>query len=66
MSISGTFDNINVGRTVLNSSSVLNINGNTSIQEGSYLSFGTVDSISGYGIRDNSGSLEFKNSTGNW
>ena len=31
--ITGTFDNVNVGRTVLNSSSVLNVNGNVSVHQ---------------------------------
>lgn len=31
-----------------------------------YLNFGTFSGSSGYGFRDNSGTMEFKNSGGNW
>ena len=31
-----------------------------------YLNFGSVPGASGYGFRDNAGTLEFKNSGGSW
>lgn len=31
-----------------------------------YLNFGTVSGTSGYGFRDNAGTMEFKNSAGSW
>ena len=64
--ITGTFDNVNVGRTVLNSSSVLNVNGNVSVKSGSFITFGTSDTTSGYGIRDYGGILYFCNSSNRW
>jgi hypothetical protein len=33
---------------------------------GTYLNFGGVSGSDGYGIRDNSGTVQFKNSTGDW
>ncbi len=33
---------------------------------GRYINFGTATSSSGYGFRDNSGTIEFKNSGGSW
>ena len=63
--ITGTFDNVNVGRTVLNSSSVLNVNGNVSVKAGSFIKFGT-DTNPTYGIRDYGGLLYFCNSQGTW
>jgi hypothetical protein len=33
---------------------------------GSYLNFGATSGSTGYGIRDNSGTLEFKNTGGSW
>jgi hypothetical protein len=40
--------------------------GNSILEASSYLNWGTVSGSSGYGIRDKSGTLEFKNSGGNW
>ena len=39
---------------------------NIRVQAGGYVSFGDSDAASGYGIRDNSGTLQFKNSGGDW
>jgi len=36
------------------------------LSTGSYINFGSVDTANGYGIRDNGGQLQIKNSTGNW
>jgi len=51
---------------VINPLSVINSTGNMTLSTGSYITFGSVDTVSGYGIRDNGGQLQFKNSTGNW
>jgi hypothetical protein len=42
------------------------LNGNLSLAAGGYLNFNTPFGTSGYGIRDNSGTLEFKNNGGAW
>jgi site-specific recombinase XerD len=34
--------------------------------DGDYLNFGLTDGTTGYGIRDNAGSMEFKNLSGSW
>lgn len=39
---------------------------NAAIIANGYLSFGTLRGASGYGIRDNAGTIEIKNSGGNW
>lgn len=67
---------INVGSIEQLKSGVLGVNGlavfgNTLLSGASrYLNFGTIptpsDSSTGYGIRDNAGTLEFKNSGGLW
>ena len=40
--------------------------GNTLLQGSSYLNFGSTSGTSGYGIWDNGGTLNFKNSGGSW
>ena len=40
--------------------------GNSLLQANSFLNWGSVSGASGYGIRDNGGTLEFKNSGGSW
>jgi hypothetical protein len=39
---------------------------NVALDASGYLNFGTTTGTSGYGFRDNSGTLEFKNSGGVW
>jgi len=39
---------------------------NQLLSSGAYINFGTVQGSSGYGFRDNGGTLEFKNSGGAW
>ncbi len=41
-------------------------NGNVKLQSGKYLNFGTKEGSSSYGFRDNSGTMEYKNSGGSW
>lgn len=63
---------INVGSTdqVKNAGLALNslaVFGNQILSGSSrYLNFGTTAGASGYGIRDNAGTMEFKNSNGQW
>ena len=62
---------INVGTTDQVKNSALGINGlavfgNSLLQASSYLNWGATAGTSGYGIRDNAGILEFKNSGGTW
>ena len=42
------------------------LNGDSNIRAGGYLGFGTTYGSSGYGFRDNAGTIEYKNSTGAW
>lgn len=59
----GPVDQIKDGNLGVNGLAVF---GNTLLQGGSYLNFGATAGSGGYGIRDNSGLLEFKNSGGSW
>lgn len=60
----GTSDQVKDGGLSLNS---LAIFGNTLLSgTTNYLNFGTVAGTSGYGLRNNSGIVEFKNSGGSW
>ena len=40
--------------------------GNLKLLGSKYINFGTTEGSSGYGFRDNSGVLEYKNSSGVW
>ncbi|MAL59414.1 MAG: hypothetical protein CMC14_05140, partial [Flavobacteriaceae bacterium] len=44
----------------------LSVKDNLKIQYGGYLNFGDVEEDTGYGLRDNLGVLEFKDSGGDW
>ncbi len=44
----------------------LDVAGNMGIDAGSYVNFGDTDGSTGYGIRDNAGVIECKNSAGSW
>jgi len=62
---------INVGTTDQVKNAGLGINslavfGNSILQAASYLNWGSTSGSSGYGIRDNAGVLEFKNSGSLW
>ncbi len=62
---------VNVGTTNQVKDASLGVNGlavfgNSILQASSYLNWGTTSGSSGYGIRDNAGTLEFKNSGGSW
>lgn len=64
---------INVGSSAQTKLGALNISNNLGAYSvwltasgGSYISFGGVPWASGYGIRDNAGTMEYKNSAGAW
>ena len=44
----------------------LDVVGNVGVSAGGYLNFGSTDGESGYGIRDNAGTIEYKNSAEEW
>jgi len=44
----------------------LDVNGNIGIAAGGYLNFGSTDGSSGYGLKDNGGTIQYKNSGGSW
>lgn len=44
----------------------LHVNGNIGIAAGGYFNFGATSGTTGYGIRDNAGVIEVKNSGGSW
>jgi len=53
-----------IGTTTTNH--LLDVNGNIGIAASGYLNFGATDGSTGYGIRDNGGTIECKNSGGSW
>jgi hypothetical protein len=56
-----------IGIGVALPASTLDVNGDTIISGSSrYLNFGTASGTSGYGFRDNAGTLEWKNNAGSW
>ncbi len=63
---------VNVGGTAQTKNGTLGVNGlavfGNSLLSGSsrYLNWGTTAGDTGYGIRDNGGTMEYKNSGGNW
>lgn len=65
----GSDDQIKNGGLVVNAfSALLNsfFGGNIRLSAGNYINFGSVDGSSGYGLRDSSGTIQFKNSGGSW
>ncbi len=56
--------NVGVGTTAPNHK--LDVNGNIGVSAGGYYNVGSTDGTSGYGFRDNSGVMEYKNSGGAW
>ena len=60
-SISG---NVGIGDTTPDHK--LDVAGNIGLDASSYINYGDTDGTSGYGFRDNSGTVEFKNSGGSW
>ena len=66
MSVNSTFDNLFLGTTIMNTNSVLNIDGNISLNTDKYITFGTDNENNSFGIRDNNGNIEYKDLNGNW
>jgi microcystin-dependent protein len=59
--------NGNVGIGTTGPISILDVSGNIMLSGGSrYINFNATAGLSGYGIRDNAGNLEYKISGGNW
>lgn len=44
----------------------LDVGGNIGLSASGYINWGDTDGASGYGFRDNAGTLEYKNSSGSW
>lgn len=44
----------------------LDVAGNIGLDASGYINWGDTDGVSGYGLRDNSGVIEFKNNAGGW
>jgi hypothetical protein len=62
---------INVGSTDQAKDAALGVEGlavfgNTLLEGSAYLNWGSTAGSTGYGLRDNAGSIEYKNSGGNW
>lgn len=55
---------VGIGTTAPNHK--LEVAGNLGLSAGAYLNFGSADGETGYGLRDNSGTIQFKNSGGSW
>jgi len=70
-SYSGTVYGINYDPVVTSSTGLTHLSfrasaGNMLVPASSYINFGTTSGSSGYGFRDNGGTMEFKNSAGSW
>ncbi len=59
-------EKLTVGGNIINSNSNVNINGSINILSGNYISFGSNYQDSSYGLRDNNGIIEYKNSNNLW
>ncbi|MFA5926334.1 MAG: LamG-like jellyroll fold domain-containing protein, partial [Parcubacteria group bacterium] len=59
-----TTGSVGIGTTIPNHT--FDIAGNLGLSTSAYLNFGATDGGTGYGLRDNAGTLQFKNSSGNW
>lgn len=57
---------ITSGLNYFNSSLNQFTGGNVGLDVGAYINWGTTYGSSGYGIRDNAGTMEFKNNAGSW
>jgi len=64
-----TVDTINVASILINTTRTtqeLNIGGSISLDTSSYINFGDGIDSTGYGIRDNAGTIQYKNVDGEW
>ena len=70
--IKAYFDKLYIGNIEFDPNSNVNITGSVSISNnlivgiGSYISFNGSNNVSLYGIKDDNGTLKYKNSTGEW
>jgi hypothetical protein len=60
----GTTGRVGIGTTA--PTHTLNVAGNIGLIADAYLNWGATSGIDGYGFRDNSGTLQFKHSSGTW
>ena len=63
---SGIFLNGNFGIGDSTPDHLLDVAGNIGLNASSYINFGDTDGSTGYGLRDNAGTIEYKNSAGSW
>jgi hypothetical protein len=59
-----TGTNVGIGDTTPDHK--LDVEGNIGIMASGYINFGDTDGTSGYGFRDNAGTIEYKDSGGSW
>ena len=55
---------VGIGRAEQDCNHTLDVNGNIGIKADGYLNFGDTTGTSGYGFRDNNGTIELKNTSG--
>jgi len=60
----GTSGNVGIGDSTPDH--LLDVAGNIGLSASSYLNWGDTDGETGYGFRDNAGTMEYKNSSGSW
>jgi hypothetical protein len=67
LSLSGNTLGISTDTNLLTlTNDLLSVSGNLALSANSYLNFGSTIGTDGYGFRDNSGTIEFKNNAGTW
>jgi hypothetical protein len=64
ITLDNTTGNVGIGTLTVNHK--LDVNGNIGLAASSYINFGATDGTGGYGIFDNGGTLQYKNSGGSW
>lgn len=57
---------VEIGTSTPISGTLLGIFGDADLKASSYLNWGLTDGTAGYGLRDNAGTLQFKNNGGSW